>query len=222
MDDLREDHKWRDYAACRDVPEEAFFQWVWYDDLEEPKLLDLDALERARDVCRNCPVRVACHEDSMVLEADSPAKYRFGVRALLTPLQRHTLSKRAWRCKCGTALDPAVLQQGRRECPRGCGVKPRRTPPIPDAGEEWTQRHTDAARAVLDYFNEHVSVGSRVPSAEQLAESLGLRRGNVDRVYDALVYDGELTSDGKGRYTRVSDHAGARSRSYLPPHERIA
>jgi hypothetical protein len=215
--------RWRDNAACVDLPTNAFFDDIWPEgpEGESPLPINEGALAAAREICYACPVRRACHEEAMDHEGARPAAQRFGLTAILTPQQRHTLQKRRWKCKCGAVLDPAVLQKGRRECPVRCGVATVKTPPIPDAGEEWTKRHTEAARKVLVWVNAHVETGQMVPAAIVLHKELGIRRGDVDRVYAALVQDGEFDRDGRGGYRRVSDHIGTMAAWYLPPHERI-
>lgn len=203
-------------AACRDMPTEAFFDDVWHDPWDH-RSVDHAALEAVREVCGGCPVRRECHTDAMEEEGERPVKLRHGLRALLTPAQRYTLSKRKWRCRCGVALDPAHLQQGVRRCPIMCGVPHRKVPAIPDQGEEWTRRHTEVARLVLEWMEENVEVGEQMPTSVDLHLTLNVRRAYIDRVYAALTQDGVLHRTGN-RYTRTSHNvAGAQ---YLPPHER--
>lgn len=224
---LSDGDRWRDYAGCADVRTEVFFEDIWPlqdDDTVDPKYAakpDPEALGAARNICRNCPVRVSCHAAEMEAEDGKAVSLRYGLRALLTPEQRHSLEKRRWRCRCGAVLDPADLIAGRRRCPRSCGAAETAFPPLADTGDEWGRRHTDAARKVLAHMEEHVAVGAEMPTTRELVVLLGVRRADLDRVYAAFIIDGELEKVGR-RHRRVRDQLGALASCYLPSHLRHA
>jgi hypothetical protein len=68
---------WRDFAACVGTDTESFF-----DDA-------VDTQKRTQDVCRGCPVRVACVSD--VTRYEAGGQMRWGVAGGLTPIQRRAL-----------------------------------------------------------------------------------------------------------------------------------
>jgi hypothetical protein len=90
--------------------------------------------------------------------------------------------------------------------------------PIPDRGDQWTDRHTELAAEVIAWAAEHVEVGGEMPSGTKLGRQLQSRPADVRRVYTALVEDTILVEvDGK---LRRSDIGHGSVRKYCPPHLR--
>jgi DNA-binding transcriptional regulator YhcF (GntR family) len=71
---------------------------------------------------------------------------------------------------------------------------------------------------VLAHLETTFSPGDIVPRVQVMAERLGLRRNDLDRVYSALVFDGVLEK--VGRDYRLRGHPAARSTCYVPGHLR--
>lgn len=205
---------WQDRARCADLDlsEAVFFEDVWppAPEADEHGANPMEeALAAAREVCDGCPVRRACFAAAMDEERGVGAAFRFGVRAGTTPLQRWSIEHRGSETcpSCGTTLDPNSLRAGEVVCPEECAID-RSVPPIPDAGDRWTRRHTTLARKVIRWLVEEVAVGGNVPRPTTLAEVWKERRTDMTRVYEALVTDGTLGLDSQG-YTRRAARMGA-------------
>lgn len=205
---------WQDRATCvlSRLTDDVFFDDVWppsEDSTEHGADLCPEALAAAREVCDRCPVRRACFHESMREERGSAAKFRFGVLAGTTPLQRWSIEHRgsAYCPQCGTTLDPNSLRAGEIVCPEECPID-RTVPTIPDGGDRWTRRHTTLARKVIRHLLEDIAVDGEVLRPSTLAEVWKERRTDMTRVYEALVTDGTLAYDGK-RYTRKAVTVGA-------------
>lgn len=177
-------------------------------------------LAQARTFCRACPGRRECLADGMEFEDGKSIARRFGVWAMLTPTQRASLALRgegARRCACGELYDPLQMLSGRLRCE--CG-RNRNLPPLSEAGDSWTDRHTKVAERALDWLMEHVQVGESAPVPHAMAEVLKVRRHDVARVYLAFIEDGTLTTErvGKRRVYRRKAGVGA-MQQWRPAHQ---
>lgn len=167
-------------AACADQPLEIFFP--------EEELPVALAYANARDFCDTCPVRWACLEQCCKIEGTESLDHRAGIFAGMTPAQRHSLAKRgqALACpNCGDSYDPVDLRNGTISC--HCGTA--KATPIPDRGDQWTDRHTKLARIVIDWLGENVEPGETVPDALKLSRTLKVGVKDLRRVYQALIED---------------------------------
>jgi hypothetical protein len=69
---------WTEAAACRSVGGD-----IWF-----PEPGDLTWLQ-ARSICGTCPVLALCRDWIMTFELGKDYRYRFGITAAMSPLQRH-------------------------------------------------------------------------------------------------------------------------------------
>ena len=147
--------------------------------------------------CDACSARVGCLDGALAQEGTVPMRHRFGLRAGLTPAQRYSVYKRdhATCPDCGATWDPIQHRTGILIC-NGCGTFIR-VQAIPDAGDEWQDRHTLlAARLVEFLLEESARFSFHLPSVPQLAKKFSVRKGDVGRVFAALEYDGTIERDG--------------------------
>lgn len=79
---------WWEQAECRKEPQEWFFAIPGEDGYTRTRKL-------AKDVCLRCPVRLACLEWAMDIEAGVPREFRHGVYGGLGPRERFLLD-RGW------------------------------------------------------------------------------------------------------------------------------
>jgi Transcription factor WhiB len=198
-------------AACA-TDDIAKMSRVFFEDA-----LDAGGLARARTYCFNCPMRRECLADAMEFEDSRSVARRFGVWALLTPIQRASLALRgegARRCQCGELYDPAHLLSGRLRC--ACG-RARNLPPLSEAGDGWTDRHTKVAERALDWLVEHVLVGEQAPVPSVMADKLSVRRHDVARVYIAFIEDGTLSTERVGKKRIYKRKAGVGAMKHWRP-----
>lgn len=217
-------YRWQDDALCPSVPWERFFDDIWNDDEpvlnDRPPAPDLEALERARAICRRCPVRRSCLMDELAAEQGDGVTKRFGLRALMTPHQRWSLEKRGVypRCpRCSQPADPVEYLAGEWTC---CHM-PHTVAPLPDEGDEWYKRHTKLAVTIVAWLREHVERGTGAPTPAVLSEELSVRTNDVRRIYRALVEDGTLADLGAAQRPRyvLKGRLGA---SWQPPHVHVS
>ncbi|MCX5197190.1 WhiB family transcriptional regulator [Streptomyces sp. NBC_00249] len=86
-DTLEPQPNWAASAKCATVDPEVMY----------PGPNDGAAYKTARDLCDVCPVLAECFADVMAYEGNATAKYRYGIRAGLTPAERanrHTRSRK--------------------------------------------------------------------------------------------------------------------------------
>ena len=69
---------WWDHAACSGKPTEWWFTERTY--------------RKARQICQICPVRQACLDDAMTIEAHTEHSGRWGLWGGLTPTERWELT----------------------------------------------------------------------------------------------------------------------------------
>lgn len=193
-------------AECRGASLATFYDDPWPDGK-----LDEVAVEVARKVCHDCPVRRACFADKMEYERGNEASERYGVQAYLSPGQRESIEKRGIaRCRgCDSWRDPVLLAKGILHCPINCGVPDRTIIPPPHQGDQWTKRHTTLAKRIVGWLVDEVSPGDDVPSPRQMSEMMGgVRYSDVLRVYRELVTDNTLTQELQSyrRGDRVATH----------------
>jgi hypothetical protein len=195
-------------ALCANEPVATFFD---FDDVPVST-----AYANARDFCDCCPVRRGCLEVEMKLEGSEGLDHRYGIFAGLTPAQRHSLFKRgtALKCaECGESYDPVDLRQGQLSC--SCGTLT--TAPIPDRGDQWTDRHTKLARITIAWISDNVAMGGEMPDALALSRKLKVGVKDLRRVYHALIEDHVLLK-GKGIIRRR--HVSASAKQWTPVHLR--
>lgn len=214
---------WRHDAACKPpVQWQMFYQAIWTDEFahnDRPPAPNLPALQRARSVCRRCPVRRECLLAELAAERGDGVSKRFGLRALMTPHQRDSIEKRGpWpTCpRCFRAADPAQYLDGAWTC---C----HRTYPVApllDVGDSWFARHTSLSLSVVRWVQDNVEVGASMPSPTQLSKDLKARTNDMRRVYQALVEDGTLLDrgDARPRFQRV----GRLGASWRPGHLHVS
>lgn len=193
----------------------------FYEDVEgEDGSYDKEGLRVARSICDVCPVRRRCHVEAQADEAHRPVAERFGVRAGLTPEQRHSavLRKTVVCPVCQHALDPKLVRDGIIVCPISKSHVNRVTVPIPELGDQWSKRHLTLTRRVLRYMEAHPRQ-TNMPSMTAMSEELGERWHDVKRVYEALIVDGTLRKQGK-KFVRVSRSKRVDPDTWLPPHLR--
>ncbi|MFE2323619.1 WhiB family transcriptional regulator [Streptomyces sp. NPDC059385] len=75
---------WRQSAACAGLLDNTMF----------PENSDTAGIEIARRFCAMCPVWEECLADAVVEEGGKAKDNRYGIRAGLTPYQRHGLHAR--------------------------------------------------------------------------------------------------------------------------------
>lgn len=204
---------WTDEASCAGARMDWFFDPVDIND-DGRRLCDERGLAHARSFCVRCPVRRECAESAMAFEANDPEPFRFGIFGGLTPMQRSSLNRRgveSWRCSsCHAVYDPVLLQQGQLACPNGCDV--RLAAPVSDLGDQWADRHTRLAKDVISWV-ETVADGTAVQSPTSYARQHGIRKDDCCRVWRALVEDGVLVQEGRGRYRKNPGQHALRARS---------
>jgi hypothetical protein len=213
---VAEQHRWMDDAACKGATA-LMYDAVWPGDLDGGPA-DPDALEHARSMCNVCPVRRRCIELVMEHERGIAAANRYGVAAGMTPEQRWTLEKRrAMRCElCNEVLDPMKVRHGVYDCE--CGHR-RSVAPIPDKGDAWSRRHTTLARRVIAFMIDGTAEGMPCPAPTPLADSWGVHKNDMVRVYKELHNDGLLARNaGDDGWVRTG--AGVRRAEWRPLHLR--
>lgn len=169
-------------AACKGVPLAVFF------DYEKDYTNDL---AHARSYCDTCPMRAPCLATAMDAEGNDADVYRAGVFGGLTPQQRHSLHKRGIDL---AGEDPLLLRQGI--------LRNGKMKPIPDRGDQWTERHTKLARMALDHLTHTVEHGAEAPDALSLSRTLKVGVKDLRRVYQAFREDRILKrSAGTGALT---------------------
>lgn len=206
------DESWTDDALCKGAPLEVFYERPLPFDDSEGRSIDVEAVDEVRTMCDVCPVRGLCFGASMAEESGKAITNRDGVRAGMTPHQRHSAEKRkAVSCPvCGAFYDPKLVRAGIVRCPVSTDHVSRLGPAIPEDGDGWTKRHTALARRVVAHLDD--TIGAPVLRPQTLARKWGERPTDMARVYEALVMDGTLKRNTKG-YTR-SRRAHA---SYVEP-----
>ncbi len=188
---------------------------IWFDDCWEDTPYTV-ALEHARSFCDQCPARVACLKMAMQAEGEDSVDYRAGIYGGMTPQQRHALYKRgvSLTCPdCGQPFDPVKLRSGRFECE--CQLV--QVQPLPDRGDQWTERHTKLARMTIAWLMEN---DGDVPDALSLSRKMKVGVKDLRRVYQALRDDHVLKRDDTGKllYKGASDSV----ERWLPLHLRKA
>jgi hypothetical protein len=197
---------------CTGLPASIFFEDLWED---TPYY---DALSTARAHCDVCPRRAACLKMALAVEGEDGVDYRAGVYGGMTPQQRHALYKRGvalYCADCGTDYDPIDLRNGTPRCL--CG-KHDRVAPLPDRGDQWTERHTKLARMTIGWLIEHVDEGGEVPDALSLSRKMKVGVKDLRRVYQALKDDHVLRRTDTGKLVLRKLAAGVDL--WLPKHLR--
>jgi len=201
---------WARDAACKGKSTDIFYDDIW------PATGGFlgEKVAVARKVCEGCPVRRACLATALEDEKDEPLKRRFGLRAGLTPSQRHSLVLRGTvGCDCGRMYDPLLHAHRALSCD-ACG-KVRRNEPLGDRGDAWAGRHSTLSKQVVKWLIENSEPGDVVPSPTKLAAIMEARPQDVQRIYRALTADGTLVK-GREKYRRKA-RAGALA-AWVPPH----
>jgi hypothetical protein len=201
--------------ACKDESSRTFFPDTWQDD----KIPFTLGLGRARNICSGCPVRAACLAMEMEAEASASIDHRFGIFGGFTPQQRYSLEKRGQGVECtlcGALRDPNELRAGQLTC-RSCGVQGEMLP-LPDHGDQWTDRHTKMAETVIAWLVENVEPDGLAPTSAQLSRKLSLRVNDMRRVYAALEADQILEATEAGIVRRATASA---TKGWAPRHLRI-
>ncbi|HXJ69898.1 MAG TPA: WhiB family transcriptional regulator [Verrucomicrobiae bacterium] len=196
---------WREHAACRVPGEDRSAPFFEPFSAETGKLVDEPALNEARKLCHDCPVRRACLGDIAEYELGLETVNRSGLAAYLSPGQRESAEKRGiLRCpRCDAWRDPVLLEKGILRCPRRCGERTRRIPALPHEGDQWTKRHTTLSQRIVGWVLDNTSMGDGLPTPTRMAELLGgVRRSDVLRVYAAMTADGTIRRDDQD-YVRV-------------------
>lgn len=83
---------WMQYASCVSIGAD-----VWYPDWH-----DQIGWEAARDVCRRCPTLNLCLDWVMRTEQGTDYKYRHGIAAAMSPVERHKYEPE-WLAEQGAA-----------------------------------------------------------------------------------------------------------------------
>ena len=199
--------------ACAGQPASLFFEDLWTD---VPYTV---ALANAREeFCDTCPVRVECLKAEVASEGNTSVEHRAGIYAGFTPRQRHALSKRgqSLNCtECGDDYDPTLVRQGTLVC--SCGTA--HVAPIPDRGDQWTDRHTKLARIAIGWLSDNVEVGGEVPDPLALSRQLKVQVKDLRRVYTALLEDHVIL---KLRGKLVRRKSAASAKHWTPPHLRVS
>lgn len=186
---------WADSASCKGMTKE-YSSHIWPDD-DETSEPDQGALNAARQRCATCPVRRACFEEVMRIEAGKPVVDRAMLWAGLTPEQRHSIEKRVgMRCRCGAVRDPFLVRRGIYRCAMNCGEPEKTMPAVPDNGDRWNRRHSKLAVRIVAHLVEHTQIGDFAPAPSALARELSAPYSDVKRVYEALVSDHTLLAHG--------------------------
>lgn len=200
-------------ATCLGASPATFYDDPWPQRSDKKGLgpLDESAVEAARSVCHDCPVRKACYADVAEYERGKEAAERYGVQAYLSPGQRESIEKRGIGvCHgCGAVRDPVLLAHGTLRCPRACGVPERTIIPPPHQGDQWTKRHTTLSKRIVGWLIDSVEPGDEVPAPRKMSELMGgVRYSDVLRVYRELVADGTLNLELQdySRGDRVASH----------------
>lgn len=194
---------------------------VFYEDTEnEDGSYDQEGLAAARSLCDVCPVRRRCHAEAQEDELHRSSSERFGVRAGLTPEQRHSaVLRKTVKCPvCGSVFDPKLVRQGIIVCPVSKSHVNRTTIAIPDEGDGWSKRHLTLARRVLRYMEDHPRQ-TNMPSMTAMSDELGERWHDVKRVYEALTVDGTLRKNGN-KFVRSARSKRIDPDTWLPLHLR--
>lgn len=170
---------------------------IWFDDQWSDTPYTV-ALQNARDICDQCPARVACLKLAMQAEGEDGVDYRAGIYAGLTPQQRHALFKRgtAWQ-----GVDTVELRQD-----------------IPDRGDQWTDRHTKLARMTINWLINNVDDLAEIPDALSLSRKMKVGVKDLRRVYQALRDDHVIRRNPEGKL--VLRNTPAAVDRWLPPHLR--
>lgn len=205
---------WYERAVCRGADDQMslFFEQVLIDGTK----VRTDHAHTAvrQQFCARCPVRRQCLSTALQMEQSSSTKYRFGVWGGLTPAQRHSLEKRGGAAcpSCGALLDPLAFVIGELECDCGWASSVQ---PLPEEGDDWRDKHDALAERVVAWLIDNSEVGEPVPRPTTLARTLGARKADVVRVYDALLFDGTLKRVSK-QYVRAGSTQALRT--WRPPH----
>lgn len=134
-----------------------------------------------RSICALCPVRLQCGTDALEEEwGESKNDMRHGMRAYMTPAQRHTIERQGGL----NGRDPMKVVLGRK------GKKP--VPGLPDDIDRWSRHHTTLARKTVRWLIDNVGVGEALPTQAKLCETLSCNPSPLRRVMEALVQDGTL------------------------------
>lgn len=189
---------WRADAVCKGLNQDIFFDDIWTNDRVDQ--YDVDALYRARKLCAVCPVRVGCLSTALKAEAGMAAKFRAGLFAGLTPLQRSSLEKRGW----DGVQDPWDFIAGN-------GVRP-----IPDGGDDWNERHSRLAKLVVAWMIDNTIPGYAMPRPSVLADTFSVRKADMMRVYESFVEDGTIQRTARSTFARSSSPLTAKA--YQPGH----
>ena len=178
-----EDDSWRNSAACGNMPTRIFFDDIWQITSGTNKA----ALAAARAICDPCPVRRECLVEELAVEDDAAPKFRFGLRAGLTPAQRASLRRLDVDY---SRIDPVTIRSGNLATMTGESLG--KVQALPDQGNDWLPRHELLAKRVIAFMTEHIAIGTDMPSASGLAKTLGVRKADVRRVYFAMADDGTI------------------------------
>lgn len=196
---LQRRQPWVEDAACAnlvfDIPLGPFV-WrmpasvLFFPEADNPGRPPTAVYDAARSICAVCPARLQCGADALEEEWGSRQEHRHGLRAYMTPAQRHAIERQGGL----NGRDPmkVVLGNGGR----------RPVPGLPDDGDNWSRHHTTLARKVLPWIIEHVEIGEELPTQAHICAQLGCNPSPLRRVMEALVQDGTLDM--------VGSKAGAR------------
>lgn len=203
--------------ACTGADTGLFYEGS-LDDGQTPRETN-DHLLVSSKYCDSCSARIACLTASLGQEATAPMKHRYGLRAGLTPAQRYSVHKRGGaNCpSCGSPFDPLMFRSGVLKC-ESCGLS-RRVQAIPPEGDDWQDRHTLLAARVIDYFVDHHALTpaklAKLPTPHWLSKRLDVRKADVSRVYDSLVYDVTIEKRGAVYYLQATK---VQLKVWVPPH----
>ncbi len=203
--------------ACTGVDTDLFFEGS-LDDGQTARETN-DHLEVSAKFCDVCLVRKGCLAQALTEEDTAPMKHRYGLRAGLTPAQRYSVHKRGGAdCpECGSPFDPLMFRTGVLICHQ-CGLV-RRVQAIPPEGDDWQDRHNILAGRVIDYLLDHHALSpakkAKLPSPHWLSKKLDVRKADVSRVYDSLVYDTTIEKRGAIYFLQATK---AQLREWVPPH----
>lgn len=216
-----------------EAPTAAFFavKMPWVEDaacigadhifLENEGAKDYPA--KCRVFCDVCPVRIECAERAMVEEGGADIANRYFVRGWLTPAQRISIQRRGGLKgrdprDLATGLDVA-LETTRSSISHRQEYEVREVPPVPDEGDRWSKHHTTLARKLVRFLDEHIEKGRHIPAAHVIGLHLECNPAPLARVLEALVQDGTLDLDDRGRYAWRGGHGVVGS--WLPIHLRF-
>lgn len=85
------DRDWRDRALCGDDPD------LWYPHPKSSNAIIAAQTAEAKRICRNCPVLKQCRADVQAIEGGTGPNSRWGIRAGMTPQERHNEWRRTHR-----------------------------------------------------------------------------------------------------------------------------